>query len=112
MLLLPHSGCIVRSVTTFHLLYNIILLQTGSTLIFIRDLKGKYITLILVYFAQITAHGLIQDTLNEWNRLPGDCVNATSVNNVLQNKIDKYFKRSGYAYHIYKEHNCIQQDTR
>ena len=32
----------------------------------------------------------------EWNRLPGECVNATSVN-MFKNKIDNYFKRSGYV---------------
>ena len=35
-------------------------------------------------------------TINEWNRLPGECVNATSVN-MFKNKIDNYFKRSGYV---------------
>ena len=37
-----------------------------------------------------------QRTINEWNRLPGECVNATSVN-MFNNKIDNYFKRSGYV---------------
>ena len=36
--------------------------------------------------------------MNEWNRLPDECVNATSVNNFMsKNKIDNYFKRSEYA---------------
>ena len=35
-------------------------------------------------------------TINEWNRLPGECVNATSVN-MFKNKIENYFKRSGYV---------------
>ena len=39
-----------------------------------------------------------QRTINEWNRLPEECVNATSVNNMFNNKIDNYFKRSGYVY--------------
>ena len=30
------------------------------------------------------------------DRLPGECVNATSVN-MFKNKIDTYFKRSGYV---------------
>ena len=34
-----------------------------------------------------------QQTINVWNRLPGECVNATSVN-MFKNKIDNYFKRS------------------
>ena len=37
-----------------------------------------------------------QRTINEWNRLPGECVHATSVN-MFKNKIDNYFKRSGYV---------------
>ena len=37
-----------------------------------------------------------QRTINEWNRLPGEYVNATSVN-MFKNKIDNYFKRSGYV---------------
>ena len=35
-------------------------------------------------------------TINECNRLPGECVNATSVN-MFKNKIEHYFKRSGYV---------------
>ena len=31
-----------------------------------------------------------QRTMNEWNRLPGEMCNATSVN-MFKNKIDKYF---------------------
>ena len=31
-----------------------------------------------------------QRTIHEWNRLPGECFNATSVN-MFKNKIDKYF---------------------
>ena len=38
-----------------------------------------------------------QHMMNEWNRLPGECINATSVNNMFKNKIDNYFKRSGYV---------------
>ena len=37
-----------------------------------------------------------QRTIDEWNRLPGECVNATSVN-MFKNKIDNYFERSGYV---------------
>ena len=44
----------------------------------------------------IRKYAFSQRTINEWNRLPGECVNATSVN-MLKNKIDNYFKRSGYV---------------
>ena len=37
-----------------------------------------------------------QQTIHEWNRLQGECVNATNVN-IFKNKIDYYFKRSGYV---------------
>ena len=32
-----------------------------------------------------------QRTINGWNRLPGECINATSVN-MFKNKINNYFK--------------------
>ena len=44
----------------------------------------------------IRTYAFSQRTINEWNRLPGECVNATSVN-MFKNKIDYYFKRSGYV---------------
>ena len=34
-----------------------------------------------------------QRTVNEWNKLPGKCVNATSVN-MFKNKLDDYFRRT------------------
>ena len=37
-----------------------------------------------------------QRTINERNRLPGECVNATSVN-MLKYKKYNYFKRSDYV---------------
>ena len=36
-----------------------------------------------------------QRTVNEWNRLPADCVGASSVN-MFKNKIDIYIRRAGY----------------
>ena len=44
----------------------------------------------------IRKYAFSQRTINEWNRLPGECVNATSVN-IFNNKIDNYFKRSWYV---------------
>ena len=44
----------------------------------------------------IRTYAFSQRTINEWNRLSGECVNATSVN-MFKNKIDNYFKRSGYV---------------
>ena len=34
--------------------------------------------------------------INEWNKLPNDCVNASSVN-MLKNRIDIYLIRVGYT---------------
>ena len=44
----------------------------------------------------IRKYAFSQRTINEWTSLPGECVNATSVN-MFKNKIDNYFKRSGYV---------------
>ena len=44
----------------------------------------------------IRKYAFSQRTINEWNRLPEEYVNATSVN-MFWNKIDNYFKRSGYV---------------
>ena len=37
-----------------------------------------------------------QRTVNEWNRLSADCVDANSVN-IFKNKIDIYLRRVGYT---------------
>ena len=37
-----------------------------------------------------------QRVINEWNKLPNDCVNASCVN-VLKNRIDRYMIRTGYT---------------
>ena len=37
-----------------------------------------------------------QRTINVWNKLPTDCVHATSVN-VFKNRIDKYLVKAGYT---------------
>ena len=42
----------------------------------------------------IRKYAFSQRTINEWNRLPGECVNANSVN-MFKNKIVNYFKRYG-----------------
>ena len=45
----------------------------------------------------IRKYAFSQRTINEWNRLPGECDNATSVNNMYKNKMGNYFKRAGYV---------------
>ena len=37
-----------------------------------------------------------QRVINERNKLPNDCVNASSVN-MYKNRIDRYLKRAGYT---------------
>ena len=37
-----------------------------------------------------------QRVINEWNKLPNDCVNASSVN-MFKNRIDRYMIRAGYT---------------
>ena len=37
-----------------------------------------------------------QRAINEWNKLPNDCFNASSVN-MFKNRIDRYLIRAGYT---------------
>ena len=37
-----------------------------------------------------------QRVINEWNKLPNDCVNASSVN-MFKNRIDRYLIKVGYT---------------
>ena len=37
-----------------------------------------------------------QKVINEWNKLPNDCVNASIVN-MFRNRIDRYLIRPGYT---------------
>ena len=39
-------------------------------------------------------YSFLQRVINEWNKLPNDCVNASSVN-MLKNIFDKYLIRAG-----------------
>ena len=39
---------------------------------------------------------LSQRTVNEWNKLPDDCVHSSSVN-MFRNRIDNYLVRTGYT---------------
>ena len=38
-----------------------------------------------------------QKVIHEWNKLPNDCVNASSVS-MFKNRIDRYLIRAGYTY--------------
>ena len=43
-------------------------------------------------------YSLPQRTINVWNNLSADCVQASSVNNIMfKNKIDKYLVKAGFT---------------
>ena len=44
----------------------------------------------------IRKYSFSQRTINEWNKLFTDCINASSVN-MFKNKIGKYLSRMGYT---------------
>ena len=44
----------------------------------------------------IRKYSFSQRTINEWNKLSTDCVNASSVN-MFTNKVDTYLRRAGYT---------------
>ena len=45
---------------------------------------------------EMRKYSFSQRVINEWNKLPNDCVNASSVN-MLKNRIDRYMIRAGYT---------------
>ena len=44
----------------------------------------------------IRKYSFLQRTINEWNKLSTDCVNASTVN-IFKNKVDTYLRRAGYT---------------
>ena len=44
---------------------------------------------------RLRKYSFSQRVINEWNKLPNDCVNASSVN-MFKNIIDRYLIRAGY----------------
>ena len=58
----------------------------------------------------IRKYAFSQRTVNEWNKLPGECVNATRVN-TFKNKLDDYLKITRQVNNSkYREYRT--QDTR
>ena len=45
----------------------------------------------------IRKYSFSQRTVNEWNKLSTDCINASSVN-MFKNKLNTYIRRAGYTY--------------
>ena len=59
--------------------------------------RGHKVTLVKEQSRlDIRKYSLSQKTINEWNKLSTDCVNARSVN-MFKTDIDKYIKRAGYT---------------
>ena len=48
------------------------------------------------YRLDMRKYSFSQRVTNEWNKLPKDCVNASSVN-MFKNRIDRYLIRAGYT---------------
>ena len=48
------------------------------------------------YRLDMRKYSFSQRMINEWNKLPNDCVNASSVN-MFKNGIDRYLIRAGYT---------------
>ena len=61
----------------------------GATLHFSETNCSGKITIAKIEFYNIHA-------TREWNKLPNDCVNASSVN-MFKNIIDRYLIRAGYT---------------
>ena len=47
----------------------------------------------------VRKYSFSQRTINVWNNLSTDCVQASSVN-MFKNKIDKYLVKAGYTYSV------------
>ena len=63
-------------------------LKTGN------KVKGHNSALAKEHFKlDIRKYAFSLRTVNEWNKLLGECVNVTSVN-MFKNKLDDYFKRT------------------
>ena len=59
--------------------------------------RGHYFTLVKGQSRlDLRKYSFSQRTVNEWNKLPADCVHSSSVNR-FKNRIDNYFVRAGYT---------------
>ena len=62
-----------------------------------RRTRGHGVTLAKKqYRLDIRTVSFSQRTVDEWNRLSADCVDASSVN-IFKNKIDIYLRQAGYT---------------
>ena len=53
---------------------------------------------LMLFFTSLSFHlySFSQRVINEWNKLPNGCVNASSVN-MFKNRVDRYLIRAGYT---------------
>ena len=62
-----------------------------------RRTRGHWVTLVKEHCRlDIRKYSFSQVTINEWNKLSTNCVNASSVN-MLKNKVDTYLRKVGYT---------------
>ena len=60
-------------------------------------IRGHKTTLVKEqYRLDMRKYSFSQRDINEWNKLPNDCVNASSVN-MFKHSIDRYLIRVGYT---------------
>ena len=58
--------------------------------------RGHKAALVKQCRLDMRKYSFSQRVINEWNKLPNDCVNASSVN-MFKNRIDRYLIRAGYT---------------
>ena len=59
--------------------------------------RGHEVKLVKDQFRlDIRKYSFSQRKINEWNKLPTDCVTASSVN-MFKNDVDTYLRRAGYT---------------
>ena len=62
-----------------------------------RRTRGHEVQLVKDQFRlDIRKYSFSQRKINGWNKLPTDCVTASSVN-MFKNKVDTYLRRAGYT---------------
>ena len=55
-----------------------------------------HVSILSCFTTLMRKYSFSQRVINEWDKLPNDCVNASSVN-MFKNRIDRYLIRVGYT---------------
>ena len=58
--------------------------------------RGHKAALLKKQCRYMRKYSFSQRVINEWNKLPNDCVNASIVN-MFKHRIDRYLIRAGYT---------------